>query len=310
MLAVRLLLDQDIQVEAVTFQTPFFGPGPAQKAAAQLGITVRVVDIGAAHLKMLRNPRYGYGSQMNPCIDCHALMLQTAGRIMEAEGRDFLFTGEVLGQRPMSQRRDALASVDKLSGFQGFILRPLSARLLPETIPEREGKVERQRLLDIHGRSRKRQMALAAEYGIEEYPSPGGGCLLTKAGFANRLRELFATKKEVQLRDAELLKWGRHLRLPHGSKLVVGRVHADNLKLQELAGEEDLLLKVKEVPSPTGLLPAAASKEEVQLAAAVVAAYSDAVAGTRAVVSASSGEGLRDIVVSVRPKQEFRELLI
>ena len=236
-------------------------------------------------------------------------MLKTAGRIMEVEGYDFLSTGEVLGQRPMSQRRDALMAVDKLSGYGGYILRPLSAKLLPETIPEVEGKVDRNGLLDIHGRSRKRQMALADHYGLNEYPSPGGGCILTKEGFAARLRDLFATQEEVGLRDVELLKWGRHLRLPSGKRLVVGRVHADNLKLSELAGESDFLFWVEGIPGPTGLLSQGTSPGEVELAAAVVAAYSDAETGTDAVVSISGREN-REVTVRVKSKQEFRNLLI
>jgi tRNA-specific 2-thiouridylase len=268
-----------------------------------------VVDIGEAHLEMLKNPRYGYGSQMNPCIDCHALMLKTAGRIMDEEGFDLLATGEVLGQRPMSQRKDALRAVEKLSGYGGYILRPLSARLLPETIPEREGKVDRQRLLDIRGRSRKRQMALAAHYSIEEYASPGGGCILTKAGFADRLRDLLATQENVGLHEVELLKWGRHFRFPGGKRLVVGRVHGDNVKLQELARAEDLLLRVKEVPGPTGIIAAMAAEQEVELAAHIVAAYSDVQTGKEAIVEVS-GKEERKITVTVRPKKEFRDLLI
>jgi tRNA-specific 2-thiouridylase len=310
MLAARLLLDQGIEVTGITFQTPFFGPEAARKAVAQLGIPLRVMDIGIAHLAMLRNPRYGYGSQMNPCIDCHALMLRRAGQIMETEAFDFLFTGEVLGQRPMSQRRDALASVDKLAGYPGHILRPLSAGLLPVTIPEREGKVDRARLLKIHGRSRKQQMAMAARYGIHDYPSPAGGCLLTSPGFAHRLRDLFTTQEDIDLRDVELLKHGRHLRLPHGSRLVVGRIHADNVKLKELARSDDIVLKVNEVPGPTALLPKNAAAADVELAAVVVAAYSDAVPGTEAIVSLSSGQNGWSVTVAVRPKEEFREMLI
>jgi tRNA-specific 2-thiouridylase len=309
MLAVRVLLDQGIEVRGITFQTPFFGPEGAQKAADQLGIVLQVVDIGEAHFEMLKKPQYGYGSQMNPCIDCHALMLKRAGRIMDEEGYDLLCTGEVLGQRPMSQRKDALRAVEKLSGYGGYILRPLSAKLLPETMPEREGKVDRQRLLDIRGRSRKRQMALAAHYSIEEYPSSGGGCMLTKAGFADRLRDLLATQENVGLHEVELLKWGRQLRLPRGKRLVVGRVHGDNLKLQELAREEDLVLRVQGVPGPIGLIAAMAEEQEVELAANVVAAYSDAETGKDALVMLTGREN-REILVTVRPKEEFRELLI
>jgi tRNA-specific 2-thiouridylase len=309
MLAVRVLLDQGIEVRGITFQTPFFGPEGAQKAADQLGIVLLVVDIGEAHLKMLKNPQYGYGSQMNPCIDCHALMLKTAGRLMDKEGFDLLATGEVLGQRPMSQRKDALRAVEKLSGYGGYILRPLSARLLPETIPEREGKVDRQRLLDIHGRSRRRQMALAAHYSIEEYASPGGGCILTKAGFADRLRDLLATQENVGLHEVELLKWGRHFRFSGGKRLVVGRVHGDNVKLQELARAEDLLLRVKEVPGPTGIIAAMAAEQEVELAAQIVASYSDVQTGEEATVEVS-GKEEREIKVNTPPKEEFRKLLI
>jgi tRNA-specific 2-thiouridylase len=309
MLAARVLLDQGIEVKGITFDTPFFGPEGARRAADQLGIFLLVVDIGADHLEMLKNPKYGYGRQMNPCIDCHALMLNRAGRIMDEEGFDLLSTGEVLGQRPMSQRKDALRAVEKLSGYQGYILRPLSAKLLPETIPEQEGKVDRQRLLDIRGRSRKRQMALAAHYSLKEYASPGGGCMLTKAGFAERLRDLLATQQNVGIREVELLKWGRQLRLPGGKRLVVGRVHGDNLKLQELAREEDIVLRVKGVPGPTGLIAAMAQKREVELAANVVAAYSDAETGKDALVMLSGKEN-REILVTVRPKEEFRHLLI
>ena len=309
MLAARVLLDQGIEVRGITFATPFFGPEGAQKAADQLGIVLLVVDIGEAHLEMLKNPKYGYGRQMNPCIDCHALMLNRAGRIMDEENFDLLSTGEVLGQRPMSQRKDALRAVDKLSGYQGYILRPLSAKLLPETIPEQEGKVDRRLLLDIRGRSRKRQMALAAHYSIEEYPSPGGGCMLTKEGFAQRLRDLLATQDNVGLHEVELLKWGRQLRLPGGERLVIGRVHGDNVKLQELAAAEDLVLRVQGVPGPTGLIAARAEEQEVVLAAKVVAAYSDAETGKEAVVEVS-GKDDRTITVSTPPKEEFRKLLI
>jgi tRNA-specific 2-thiouridylase len=310
MLAVKLLQDQGIEMTGIAFETPFFGPESARKAALQLGIPLRVVDIGAAHLEMLRSPRYGYGRHMNPCIDCHALMIRTAGQIMEAEGFDFLCTGEVVGQRPMSQRRDALVSVGKLSGYAGYILRPLSAGLLPLTIPEREGKVDRQRLLGISGRSRKPQMTLAVHYGIQDYPSPAGGCLLTNPGFAVRLRDLFSTQEDVDLRDLELLKYGRHLRLPQGSRLVVGRIHADNVRLRELARPEDIIMKVNEVPGPTALLPGGASAAEVEVAAAVVAAYSDAVTGNEASIAVSVNETTRILTVVVKPKQEYRAMLI
>ncbi|MGA7875473.1 MAG: tRNA 4-thiouridine(8) synthase ThiI, partial [Desulfoferrobacter sp.] len=171
-LAVKVLQQQDLDLIGIIFSTPFFGPKPGVDYEGMLSIPVMVLDIGEKHLEMLKKPVYGYGSQMNPCIDCHGLMLREAGRIMEQEDADFLFTGEVLGQRPMSQRRDSLRSVEKLSGYLGRVLRPLSAKLLAPTIVELEGLVDRGLLLDIHGRSRKKQMTLVKQFGLKDYPQP------------------------------------------------------------------------------------------------------------------------------------------
>ena len=167
MLAVKVIQEQGIEVEGVTFETPFFNAEKARRTAEQIGIPLIVMDITEEHLEMLKAPRYGYGRNMNPCIDCHTLMLMTAGRKMEELRASFVFTGEVLGQRPMSQTKQSLHIVAKNSGYGEYILRPLSARLLPETIPEKEGKVDRGRLLDIQGRGRKRQIEMAKRYGIK-----------------------------------------------------------------------------------------------------------------------------------------------
>lgn len=183
MLAARLLLDQGIEVLGMTFVTPFFGPEKAQRAAEQLGIPLEVMDITVEHFRILKAPRYGYGKGMNPCIDCHALMIRKAGKCVENGRADFVFTGEVLGQRPFSQTKPSLRAVEKESGFAGRVVRPLSALLLPETFPEKEGWLDRSRLLDLRGRSRKRQMALAELYGLRDYPTPAGGCLLTTPFF-------------------------------------------------------------------------------------------------------------------------------
>ena len=280
MLAVMVLKEQGLDLLGVSFATPFFGPEPGIEAGVKTGIPVRAVDIGERHLAMLKNPRYGYGSQMNPCIDCHALMLRVAGEMMEEEGADFLFTGEVLGQRPMSQRRDALRSVEKTSGVEGRILRPLSALLLPETLVEREGLVIRERLLDIKGQGRKRQMALAARYGIEDYPQPGGGCMLTKEGFANRLRHLLAVFPESTTREVELLKWGRQFFLTGGSRLVVGRNRKDNGVLLDLARPDDVVLDIPGFRGPVALVAATELVEsDLPAAAAVLVSYCDAALG-------------------------------
>lgn len=255
MLAAELLRRCGVEVTAVTFTTPFFGSGAAEKAADALGLELVVADITDRHLEVLKNPRYGYGRNMNPCIDCHALMVRAAMERLEELGTDFVATGEVLGERPKSQNRQALELVARHSGAGELLLRPLSARLLPETKPEREGWVERERLLDLSGRSRRRQMELAEEWGIGEYESPAGGCLLTDAGFSSRLRELMLRVPGFDGADAELIKLGRQSW--QGSTLIVlGRRHAENLRLLELALPSDLLLREKDVPGPLALLRA------------------------------------------------------
>jgi hypothetical protein len=195
---------------------------------------------------------------------------------MEESGADFLFTGEVLGQRPMSQRRNALRSVENLAGYPGRIVRPLSARLLPPTTPEIEGLIDRERLMDIQGRSRKRQMALADAYGIRDYPQPGGGCILTKEGFGRKLGKMLAYFPHAGAREVELLKWGRHFFLPEGNMCVIGRNQPDNDRLESLAQTGDIMLRAVDYPGPIGLmLPSAHFGNELELAAMAVIAYSD-----------------------------------
>ena len=255
MLAVALLRRCGIGVTGITFTTPFFGRHKAEKAATELGIELLVIDITGPHLEMLKNPRYGYGKNLNPCIDCHALMIRVAGDYLDESGAAFIASGEVLGERPKSQNRQALELVARLSEVGDLLLRPLSARLLPETKPELEGWIDRECLLDISGRSRRRQMELAEEWGIEEYENPAGGCLLTDAAFSSRLRELMVRVPGFDGADAELMKLGRHAWT--GSTLIVlGRRHEENLRLAELALPADLLYKEKEVPGPTALLRA------------------------------------------------------
>ena len=187
---------------------------------------------------------------MNPCIDCHTLMLKIAGQRMVEEEADFLFTGEVLGQRPMSQGKQSLQVVAKNAGFPDRIIRPLSAKLLEETAPEREGKVDRSRLLDIQGRGRKQQMEMAVHYGITSYPAPAGGCLLTDPIFTRRLRDLFGHHPDYRIRDIELLKVGRHFRLDENTKAIVGRNAMDNQTIERLAEAGDALIRVAQAPGP------------------------------------------------------------
>ena len=287
-LAFKVIAEQGIEVLGITFSTPFFGADKARATAHRVGLPLTVLDITEEHMRMLRSPRYGYGKNMNPCIDCHTLMLKVAGRRMEEEEADFVLTGEVLGQRPMSQGKQSLYVVAKNAGFPERILRPLSARLLPETEPERSGLVDRSRLCDIQGRGRKRQMEMAAHYGITSYPAPAGGCLLTDPIFARRLRDLFDRHPDHRIRDIELLKVGRHFRLTETTKAVVGRNAMDNETIERLAEAGDELICIDPFPGPTVLIPGGGDDDTRRLAAGICARYSDA-PGTAAVCPLSSG---------------------
>ncbi len=285
-LAAKILQDQGIKVEAVAFVTPFFGSVDAQKAAKLLGVPVHVVDITEEHLKMLKSPKHGYGRFMNPCIDCHALMIKHAGELMKKFGADFIATGEVLGERPKSQNRNALRVVEKESGMEGYILRPLSAKLLDETIPEREGLVDRNKLLAIRGRSRKPQMALARHYGIDEYPSPAGGCILTDPMYSVRLRNLYKIEAEPSARDVSLIKIGRIFLSSEGAIILVSRNEQENKALMQLAEPGDLILEVQEFPGPLTIIPKNSfGKETVFEAAALTARYSKAKGESKADVA-------------------------
>jgi tRNA U34 2-thiouridine synthase MnmA/TrmU len=272
-----VLREQGIDVAWVTFETPFFNAAKARKASKMTGIPLTVRPIYAVYMKMLKNPPAGYGKFMNPCMDCHALMFKLAGEMMRENGYDFLFSGEVLGQRPMSQNKSSLGYVEKHSGFKGYIVRPLSARNLPETIPEKEGLVDRDRLLDIAGRGRSRQIQLADKFGVTDYPAPAGGCLLTDKGFSNRLRDLFEHQDHCTEAELHLLKHGRHFRLNPDTKLIVGKTEQDNqniLKYHNPAA--DTVIDVEDYPGPIALVPHGAKKESIHLAAAICTGYSKA----------------------------------
>ena len=273
-LAFKVIAEQGIEVSGITFETPFFGAAKARLTAERIGLPLAVLDITAEHLRMLRAPRYGYGRNMNPCIDCHTLMLQIAGRRMEEEGADFVFTGEVLGERPMSQGKQSLYVVAKNAGYPDRILRPLSAKLLPETEPERSGKVDRSRLCDIQGRGRKRQMEMAVHYGITSYPPPAGGCLLTDPIFSRRLRDLF-DHHDHEIRDIDLLKVGRHFRLDEKTKAIVGRNAMDNETIERMATRGDALIRIDSFPGPTVLVPGGGDEATRLLAAGICARYCD-----------------------------------
>lgn len=272
-LAALLLRKQGVEVHCICFVTPFFDAEKAIEAAKLHNLPLQVMDIGAPHLEMLKNPRYGYGRNMNPCIDCHAQMFEFAGKVMEEQGFDFLFSGEVLGQRPKSQIHTALMLVNKASGWATKILRPLSAKLLPITAMEEEGLVDRDQLMDIQGRSRKPQEQLAHDLGLTEYPSSGGGCMLTENSFSGRLRDLFDHQPQCSVTDVELLKYGRPFRLSPQAKLTLGRNKSNNDSLKRVAGDVGFLLRSCNFSGPLGVVSGTPSEDDLNRAAAIVASF-------------------------------------
>mgnify|MGYP001463698380 FL=1 len=305
-LAVAVIQKQGITVEGVNFTSPFFGADErTQKAARHLGINLHLLPVGEEYItQVLRNPKYGYGKNMNPCIDCHAFMIRKAGDFMSEIGASFIITGEVLGQRPMSQNKSSLMTVEKLSGYRGYVVRPLSGKLLSPTIPEQEGWIERDKLLDISGRGRTRQIQLAEELGIKEYPSPAGGCLLTEANYARRLRIIMDSKEIPGQTELELLKLGRHFILNEDILLVVGRNQSENELIESLFNTNDVLLKVTDRPGPTALirpLRNQLSASIIEYAASIVARYSDAKNEALARVKSYSPAGDIINIMEVKP---------
>ncbi len=295
-LALALVRRQGIEVKAINFYTGFCitetqrrkggrsdGTVPrneALRAAADLEVDIEYVDIsGGPYLDMLVHPKYGYGANANPCVDCRIFMMSRAREIMEAEGADFVFTGEVLGQRPKSQRRDTLRIIERESGLDGRLLRPLSAKLLPPTIPEREGLVDREQLLDISGRSRLRQLALAEELGVADFPQPAGGCCyLTDESFARKFfdvldaREAAGEPRRLVAEDVILLSTGRHFRLSPRAKLVVGRSEVENALLEHHV-EGRARVEARGVLGPVAVVEGVPTWEERVLASRIVARY-------------------------------------
>lgn len=282
-LAVKMMQNQGFEVTAVAIKTPFcdFDCGRGcgfeiRETADTLGVDLKTVYLGDEYIEMLKNPKYGYGSGMNPCIDCRAMMFKAGKKVMEDIGAEFIISGEVLGQRPMSQHGPALRTIEKESGLEGKILRPLSGALLPPTEPERSGLIRREDLGMIRGRSRKEQMKLAQEFGFENPPNAGGGCLLTDPKFAIRSKDLFKHTETPTTNDIDLLKIGRHFRFDAKTKLIVGRNKEENEMLKALALTGDVLLETKDHVGPISLLRGDDSENNLRLAAAITFRYSDA----------------------------------
>ena len=271
-LAVKVLQRAGADVEGVAFETPFFKADAAKRAAQALGVKLHVVDFTDEEVALIENPPHGFGGAMNPCIDCHAAMIRRAGEMMRELGYDFVATGEVRGQRPMSQNAQSLLTVEKASGMRGRLVRPMSAKLLEPTIPEIEGILDREKLLDISGRSRDRQIALAAEFGITDYPSPAGGCKLTEEAFGRKLKDLKEHEGLKSRALLDLLVVGRRFRLPGGSSVILGRDAGENALLGK--GSFAAVLKpTNGIVGPTAAIPVLASDSDLALAQELVNAY-------------------------------------
>ncbi|MER3407306.1 MAG: tRNA (5-methylaminomethyl-2-thiouridylate)-methyltransferase [Nitrososphaera sp.] len=305
-LAIRMMQEQGVDVEAVAIKTPFcdFDCGKGcghrvKEVADELGVKLKTVYFGEEYLRMLKNPKHGYGSGMNPCIDCREMMYGAAKEHMEKTGADFIITGEVLFQRPMSQNNRALHIIENEAGLEGKVLRPLSAKHLPPTDAEKEGLIKRENMGDIKGRSRKGQMALARKFGVQEPPNAAGGCLLTDPAFSKRVEDVMSHAADIpSINDIELLKVGRHFRLADTAKLVVGRNKDENEVVRALVVEEtDVVLEARDHVGPTCILRhnAAIDEATVAKAASIVLRYSDAPKGATSVVKVVSAGAEREI---------------
>ncbi len=305
MLAISVLRAQGIHVEGIVFSSPFFTTEAAERAAKMLGVKLHIVDFTGDILTLIHHPPHGFGGALNPCIDCHATMIRRAGELMQREGFDFVATGEVLNQRPMSQNRRSLETVAKDSGIPGRLLRPLSAKLLPPTRPEEEGLVDREQLLALEGRNRKPQIALAQSFGYTAWPSPAGGCLLTEKGFCNKLKDLLDHNQCTCGADADRLKIGRHFRLPGGAKVIVGRDRSDNQTLKTLPRPGDTLVHTASVPGPTALILGPADSDDLLRVMGICAAYGDSAGRDTVTVKTHRDGATQEHTIAPLPRETF-----
>ncbi len=304
-LAVKMMLDCGIDVVALNFTSPFCTctgknsgcKSEAVRVAEEYNIPIKVMHKGMDYLEIVRNPVHGYGKGVNPCIDCRIFLLKKAKEYMEEIGADFVFTGEVLGQRPMSQRRDTLRVIERESGLAGLLLRPLSARHFEPTIPEKEGWVDRSQLLDIEGRSRAIQFQLAEELDVKNYPCPAGGCLLTELSFVPKIKDVFDHSEELNLRDFRLLKTGRHFRIAPASKAIMGRNEIDNNLLEQLRQPGEAALTWLDGNTPVVIISGVQDEACFTLGARILLRYTKAEPGSDCRIELRHNDSRREFVV-------------
>ena len=311
-LAVRMMQEQDFDVSAVAIKTPFcdFDCGRGcgfeiREKADDLNVNLKTVYLGDEYIEMLKNPKYGMGAGFNPCIDCRAMMFEAAKKHMDEIGAEFIISGEVLGQRPMSQHAPALRTIEKESGLIGKIVRPLSAGLLPATNPEKEGLIKRENLGMIKGRTRKNQLEMAKKYGIENPPNAGGGCLLTDPAFGLKAKDLFEHTKNPTINDIDLLKIGRHFRLDEETKLVVGRNKDENEMIKSIALPGDILLEAQDHVGPISILRGINASKHTKFASTVTLRYSDAPKNKQNFVTVKKENSVENILVDHAKEESY-----
>lgn len=321
-LAVKLVSEQGIEVEAINFHTSFCACGEENGKCPELGIRalikelnvkLRSIEVSEEFIsEVVINPKHGYGANMNPCIDCRIFILKKAKKLMEELKASFLVTGEVVGQRPMSQKLHQMKLIDKEADVEGIVLRPLSAKLLEPTAAEEKGWINREKLLGIYGRTRKEQLRLAKEKNITKFSAPAGGCLLTDPGYANRLRDFLKFDGKPAVKDVMLLKLGRHFRLKPNLKLIVGRNETENKELMVFGKNNVLVLETKDYPGPVALLLGKHNKEDLSFASSIVSRYSDIPKEQLADVECRNGISQENQLLKVMPAKDsdFQKLRI
>ncbi|MFA9398860.1 MAG: tRNA 4-thiouridine(8) synthase ThiI [Clostridiaceae bacterium] len=304
LLSAKLIKDQGIEVIGITFRSYFFNEENALRMINQIGIELKIVDFSENHYEMLKNPKHGYGKNMNPCIDCHAMMLNYAGKLLEEMNADFLITGEVLNQRPMSQKKSGLDIVKRDSNFSDKILRPLCAKMLPPTEMELNGLVDREKLLDISGRSRKRQMELAEMWNIKDYPSPAGGCSLTEPNFSRRLKDLMDHNEFPTQEEVESLKLGRHFRVSDNVKVISSRTEEEGNAMKKLLNDNNTIFIAKNFNGSLIVLIGEGNTKDLEIAAKITARYSKGKNENKVLVNYGKFGAAFDESVEVKPATE------
>jgi len=311
-LAIKMMQEQGFDVSAVAIKTPFcdFDCGRGcgfeiRERADDLNVNLKTVYLGDEYIEMLKHPKHGIGAGFNPCIDCRSMMFDAAKKHMEDIGAEFIISGEVLGQRPMSQHAPALRTIEKESDLVGKIVRPLSAALLPETDPEKNGLIKRENLGMIRGRTRRNQLDMAKKYGIENPPNAGGGCLLTEPQFGIKAKDLFSHTENPTINDIDLLKIGRHFRLDEQTKFIVGRNKDENEMIKAIALPGDILLEAKDFVGPISILRGSNAKEHLKFASSVTLRYSDAPNNEQAIVSIRDNDLVEEIASESAEEESY-----